>query len=214
MRSINSKQYRDQLRTHYTHVSKCSDHHKSLTNTSQSEPGNCSCPDYSARINNIETNITQINNNLTLIENRLTEIENRLNNLPSQGTGTEETITLSVQTPTAIISRSAESPNTVAFDSLLAEVEDMDTGKLDEFYEQYISPVIAQNDYDLLKPIPVSALCNCARIPMNNDSAKWSNLEDENKRAYIMQFILANRSNSTRAMYFTNQLIGAFALPL
>ncbi len=85
---------------------------------------------------------------------------------------------------------------------------------MNKFYSDFISPVIAQNDFNLLSPIPVSDLCNCTKIPMGNDSAFWDDVNDENKRAYITQFILANRSNSTRAMYLTNQLIGAFALPL
>ena len=199
MRSINNKQFRDQMRAHYNHVSKCVDHHKPST-IDQSEPGNCPCPDYSAEI--------------TEIKERLRIIETALKNLPTQSTGAGETVTLSIETPSATISRSIASPNTVAFDSLLAEVEDMKSSELDEFYNQHISPVVEQNGYDLLKPIPVSALCDCTRIPTDNDSALWENLKDENKRAYIMQFILANRSNSTRAMYLTNQLIGAFALPL
>ena len=211
MRSINNKQYRDQMRAHYNHVSKCDDHHKQSTNNGQSESGNCPCPDYSAKITEIESNIERINSRLTVIESIL----NNITNQPSQST--EEMVTLSVQTPAAMTTRSTGSPNTVAFDSLLAEVEDMDTEKLDEFYNQHISAVIAQNDYNLLKPIPVSALCSCTRIPPSTEEQEiltWDDLKDENKRAYIMQFILANRSNSTRAIYLTNQLIGAFALPL
>ena len=199
MRSINNKLFRDQMRAHYNHVSKCVDHHKPST-IDQSEPGNCPCPDYSAKISEIEE--------------RLAYIEEVLKNLPTQSTGTGETVTLSIETPSATISRNMASPNTVAFDSLLAEVEDMTVKDMNAFYENYISPIIAQNGYDLLAPIPVSALCDCTRIPTDNDSVLWENLQDENKRAYIMQFILANRSNSTRAMYLTNQLIGAFALPL
>ena len=207
MRSINNKQFRDQMRAHYNHVSKCDDHHTQPKNTGQSEPDNCSCPDYSEQMNRIEVNITEINNRLTIIENIL-------NNLTTQGINTEETVTLSTFTPTAGTVRSIDSPNTVAFDSLLAEVEEWDSSDMENFYSNYISPVIARNDYNLLAPIPVSALCSCTRVPEVNNNALWENLEDENKRAYIMQFILANRSNSTRAMYLTNQLIGAFALPL
>ena len=224
MYKINVKQIKDQVRKHYNHVSKCDDHHNQSNNV-QSAPGNCSCPDCAERINNIETriltiegDIAEINRRLTKIEGDITDIKN--NNQPSQGTGMEETVTLSLSPPTAGTVRSTVSPNTVAFDSLLAEVEDMNADKMDEFYENFISPVIAQNGHDLLKPIPVSDLCGCTKIPSMEtpDAITWDQLDGEdyieNKRAYIMQFILANRSNSTRAMYLTNQLIGAFALPL
>ena len=131
-------------------------------------------------------------------------------------------MTLSLSPPAARSVSSATSPNTVAFDSLLADVEEWDGADMEAFYSEFISPVIAQNDHNLLAPIPVSALCNCTRIPSytkgdeQEQSIKWDDLsgDDESKRAYIMQFILANRSNSTRAMYLTNKLIGAFALPL
>ena len=208
---INAKQIKDQVRKHYKHISKCDDHCNQTNTIIQSEPGNCSCPDYSERI--------------TEIENRLTEIERILENFseppPSQSTGTEETVLLSLSPPTAGPIRSTASPNTVAFDSLLAKVEDMKSDEMNEFYEQFISPVIAQNGYNLLSPIPVSALCSCTRIPSVETPGgriTWEDLNNdayiENKRSYIMQFILANRSNSTRALYLTNQLIGAFTLPL
>lgn len=210
---INAKQIKDQVRKHYKHISKCDDHCNQTNTIIQSEPGDCSCPDYSEQIIKIKGDITKI-------ENRLTAIENILNNLPSQSTGTEETVLLSLSPPTAGPIRSTASPNTVAFDSLLAKVEDMKSEEMNEFYEQFISPVIAQNGYNLLSPIPVSALCSCTRIPSVEtlDGITWEDLNDnayiENKRSYIMQFILANRSNSTRALYLTNQLIGAFTLPL
>ena len=232
MRSINTKQYRDQMRTHYNHVSKCDDHHKQSKNIAQSEPCNCTCQDYSVQLDNIENRITAIETNIQTINNNITIILERLNNNPpSQVVGTEETVQLSINPPAArsIVgteTRDAESmnnitPNTVAFDSLLADVEDMNIKDMDEFYNNYISPVIAQNNYNLLAPIPVADLCSCTKIPLPTDvqeTLTWGELEGnkfiENKRAYIMQFILANRSNSTRAMYLTNQLIGAFALPL
>ncbi len=59
MYRINVKQIKDQVRKHYNHVSKCDDH-RSQSNNAQSEPGNCSCPDYTELIKNIETRVTTI----------------------------------------------------------------------------------------------------------------------------------------------------------
>lgn len=231
MKTINNKQYKTQLCTHHKLVSRCDDYHKYSKNAFQIGAGNCSCSDYFDRLYSMETSIENIKNNITDITTRLSTIENDIREIlnsisndppPSQNTAREETVTLSLAPPTASSVRSTESPNTVAFDSLLAEVEGWDSTELDKFYSDYIAPVIAQNDGNLLAPIPVSALCSCTRIPSSTkydeqeQSIKWDDLsgDDERKRAYIMQFILANRSNSTRAMYLTNQLIGSFALPL
>lgn len=226
MMTINNTLIGNQMRMQYNYISKCDDQYKQLTNIIQTGTGNCTCPDYSEWVNKIESEIANINKRLMDIEGNISSIKDQiayiLNNgsndpPPSQNTGTEETVTLSIQTPTSVIDNNAESsPNTVAFDSLLADVEVWETSKMDAFYNDYIAPVIAQNGYNLLAPIPVSALCSCTRIPSadKQNSVLWKELGEENKRAYIMQFILANRSNSTRALYLTNQLIGAFALPL
>lgn len=112
-------------------------------------------------------------------------------------------------------------PNTVAFDSLLAGIDSMDADQLNGFYEEYISAVVSINDYDLLRPIPVTALPRCTTAGLQSDvtSATWASLGDEptgiaQKRAYVEQFILANRSNQTRAAYLTNHLVGSFTLPI
>ena len=238
--TINNKQYYHQLRAHHNCLSKYDDYLKQSRSIVQSESDNGSYKDYSEKINEINNYLTAINTRLSDIDENITEINNYISqilkyiqdNKPSQGTTTEETVKLSILPPTARSISSTElqdtepmntdalpTPNTVAFDSLLADVEDMTIEDMDEFYNKYISPVIAQNGYNLLAPIPVSDLCSCTRIPENEqDKLTWDSLEGddftESKRAYIMQFILANRSNSTRAMYLTNKLIGSFALPL
>lgn len=236
MTLINSKQYKSQLRAHHNIVSQYSDYNKQSKNNGQSESGNCICTDYSDRLNIMEINIKNIKIGITDITTRLTSIEENIKEIlnsigndppPSHNAIKEETVEISLALPTASSVRSMEVPNTIAFDSLLADVEEWNDTDLDKFYNDYIAPVVAQNKGNLLAPIPVSALCSCTRIPTSTKEDEspgegqeqfitWDNLEGDNerKRAYIMQFILANRSNSTRALYLTNQLIGAFALPL
>ncbi len=214
MRSINSKQFRDQMRTHYNHVSKCDDHHR----PQDIQNYGCFCSDYSVFIQNIDNRLLNIENNISNINNYLRLIMNKLeNDYTTSGTDTEEQVMLSLSLPQG--GTRSISPNTVAFDSLLADVDKWNRNELDIFYRDYISPVVSKNDGNLLSPISVSDLCSCTKIPVGNrDSITWAELDDDNfmetKRAYIMQFILANRSNATRAMYLTNKLIGAFALPL
>ena len=236
MRPINIKQYRDQTRRHYNHVSKCSDHHNDVKviNTGN---GSCNCPDYNDQISEILGDITEINTNIQSINTKIEDIEIRLAKLEAASTQ-EETVALSVALPhavipstdtdstvtTAIRNRGDVTPNTTAFDSLLADVENMSEGDLDEYYLNNIDPILKKtykDDNNLLNPIPVSAI-NDVKIPdpdiVTKDSITWAELTDgkyvENKRAYIMQFILANRSNQTRALYLSNALMNGFTLPL
>jgi hypothetical protein len=222
MYRINVKQIKDQVRKHYKHISKCDDdHHCSIQPENTSTGSDCNCADYSSLIQDITSRLTTIENDITNINNYLSQIMEKLDNSSTPEGVSNESVTLSLNLPSGGDSgvRSANvSHNTVAFDSLLADVDTWDVDKLDEFYNEYISPVIEQNGYNLLAPIPVSELCSCTRVPIPSvDSVRWDDLSEdeyiENKRSYIMQFILANRSNQTRALYLTNKLIGAFALP-
>ena len=153
-----------------------------------------------------------------LISARVTELESIVKSLKDEAI---ETVTLSITPPTAgapVPARSGNNDcsNTVAFDALLADVAEYEEKDLNDFYNEYISPVVAVKDYNLLAPIPATAFKDCTRIPSENKAMKWVDIKGntEKKRAYIMQFILANRSNQTRAVYLTNQLTGSLTLPI
>lgn len=157
-----------------------------------------------------------------MISARVAHLENLISQLHQLAV---ENVTISLAPPTGgtnIATTAAgidDYSNTVAFDTLLADVAEYTHDDLDGFYNDYISPVVAINDYNLLSPIPVTAFNRCEKLPSSGKATTWDDIAedsagDEMKRAYIMQFILANRSNQTRAIYLTNQLTGSLTLPI
>jgi hypothetical protein len=101
-----------------------------------------------------------------------------------------------------------EDLNGTAYTALLASVSTPQGAE--EYYSAVISPIIANNDGDLTAPISRSelnaAVCS-SLFTEQSEPVTWKELTSDAKMAYVMQFILANESNQTRAIYLTNEIL-------
>lgn len=109
-------------------------------------------------------------------------------------------------TPTPPIG--VEDLNGTAYTALLSSVSTPQGAE--DYYNAVISPIVAKNGGDLTAPILRSELNAAVCSSLFTESTTpitWDSINTDAKMAYVMQFILSNDSNQTRAIYLTNEIL-------
>ena len=192
----------------------------------------CDCPDYSEDINYIINMLNDINADIceiqTYIENntkKITDIEDNIkelwiaiNNITSTDLTNliDRTTTLENNAKYSIAPRLATSVlgSDMTFDSILSNVNNMSEEDLNMLYDTTISKGLPANDSILSVKQPLREEQNMI-TPDNtilNDacSLKWEQLTTDQKKAYTIQWYLADPSNQIRALYLINELLAKF----
>ena len=168
-----------QVKAHYNHIMECNENHPI---------GNA-------------IDISSITSELNSIKNEINEIKRRLENT--------EIITDNASikiTPTPPIG--VEDLNGTAYTALLASVSTPQGAE--DYYNAVIAPIVAKNGGDLTAPILRSELNAAVCSSLFTEATSpitWNDIDDDARMAYVMQFILANDSNQTRAIYLTNEIL-------
>ena len=213
-RTVNNHMRNKQMKTHWNHINDCGDH--DVTNIAalierieklekRTPDAGCSC-DCSSQLQSIMESIYNINNNITMILDKL-------NNISISGSTISPTVRITPKTAYGLDTIDS------TYTSLLSTFETADETTMDEYYSNVISKVLAGRS--LTEPLSISeieAATRCSELydinndGISNDQITWDDLVEEQKRAYIKQFILANPSNRVRALYITNELLKTFGV--
>ena len=212
MRKVNNVMRYHQMQKHYKHITECNDHLggsvdlsdliKRVTDLEQRSTGNTEC-NCSEQLSNMATDIQTINNHISQIN---VNIDNILNQLGNQNTGS---VKISPMTASGLDRLDT------TFAKLLGDVESYNEDDMDTYYADVISNVVGDrslNDPISLADIESATLCSALYDNDEEQKVIWDDLEPEQKRAYIKQFILASPSNQTRAAYVTNEMLKTFAV--
>ena len=212
MRAVNNTMRHHQMQKHYKHITGCSEHECSpnisdlierIANLEKNKGGTCDC---SEQLSTIVSNITLINDYISNINNNITNILTRIDNIPAP------TVRISPLTATGLDNLDT------TYTKLLGNIENASEDELNDYYNDVISAIVGSNS--LTAPIDlveIEKAVLCTSIYDTNkddiiDDVSWNDLEPEDKRTYIKQFILASPSNQTRAAYVTNEMLRSFAV--
>lgn len=212
MSRVNNALRHQQLRKHYNHITDCGDHENinlsdlvNRINKLEQNGGSgapCGCDEKWTEINeqivNINALISALRSDVTVIQSDIAILQELISNSSSTGS---EFVRISPAPAYGL-----DNLNTT-YTSLLNEVAVMDEKALNTYFTNNIASVVDAND--ITAPIAVSAITSalCTNL-FKGDKVAWDeNLSADNKRAYIMQFILANPSNQTRALFVTNEML-------
>lgn len=224
--SINSTLRQKQTYAHYSHVKGCKDQgHDSVKKGTDID-----ISEILVRLNNLETNVSSIQSSIELINTDITNIKNDVTNikedinsinnniieitsdfkdLSSRVTDIETNMSYSINPSmaTCVIG----SDNT--FDSIVYELSTMDDNKLDDLYTETIRGMDTAEQANTLpekltlKPALQNKILKNDILDNEACSKKWDELTTEQKRAYIMQWYLADPSNQIRALYLLNEIV-------
>ena len=186
-----------QMRAHWSHISECSEHasHNSGTDTTE----------ILALLKEIQDKLScNCESRLTAIESEIQVIKTNIENITDT---TGYSVTINPSGPYGL-----DELNGTAYKSLAEEVVSYNEDALNTFFTNNIKPIIEDNG--LSTPIPVASIISA----LNSDNMttetrstetkeRWTDLDMEEKRAYILQFILADPSNQLRASYLNHEML-------
>lgn len=186
-----------QMRAHWGHINECSDHASNSSGSDTTEilallkeilaKPTCDC----------DTRLTVIENDIQFIK---THIENIANSIGYS-------VSINPDGPKGL-----DELNGTAYKSLAEEVVTYTDEQLDTFFASKIQPIIGGDE--LSTPMTVTRITEALNKdvpaePPTVTNQYWSALDGqvEEKRAYILQFILADPSNQLRASYLNHEML-------